>query len=369
MSEVAARDWACNALVSKAISEPSPSVEVMLSAAAEEGILALLNDSVDRMPAEFVSTEFRVALRGAARVETAKELLRMSHAREVVAALSVMGIATLVLKGTAMAYWLYAEPSHRPRCDLDLLVESREAAQRAVAVLQGEDYAVVADVGVASSAEFEVALQRRTPGGLVHTIDLHWRLVNHASLSRGFTFSELWAGRIPIPKLHAQAFGLGRVHALVHALLHRVTNFPSGTQDRLIWLYDIHLLAGGFGVAEWDSVLTLCAGKGIATPCLDGLNATRTAFGTTVPEAVITAMQAMTAAEAWHMGLALDQGAMDRAHLAALSWPDRAGWLWRKLFPSHEFMRYRYGATGIAGLARAYLVRWWVGIRRGLGWH
>lgn len=368
MSEVAARDWACNALVSKAISEPSPSVEVMLSAAAEEGILALLNDSVDRMPAEFVSTELRVALRGAARVETAKELLRMSHAREVVAALSVMGIATLVLKGTALAYWLYPAPAQRPRCDLDLLVESREAAQRAVAVLQGEDYAVVADVGVASSAEFEVALQRRSPGGVVHTIDLHWRLVNHASLSRGLTFSELWAGRIPIPKLHAQAFGLGRVHALVHALLHRVTNFPSGTQDRLIWLYDIHLLAGGCSEEEWRQFLRLCADKGIATPCLDGLRATRASFSTRIPEVVEAQLQAMGTDEAWQLDAVPDQGEMDRAHLAALSWPDRLGWLRRKLLPSPAFMRYRYGAVGWIGLTLAYLRRWSVGIRRGLGW-
>ena len=94
------------------------------------------------------------------------------------------------------------------------------------------------------------------------------------------TFGELWAGRIPIPKLQAQALGLGRVHALVHALLHRVTNFPSGTQDRLIWLYDIHLLAGGCSEEEWRQFLRLCADKGIATPCLDGLRATRASFST-----------------------------------------------------------------------------------------
>ena len=341
--------------------------EGLLEQAREEGVLALLAGQW-RMSVDAYASGLAVALQREARNEAAIELSRLARARSVLAALQGAGIDVLVLKGSALAYWLYPQPEWRPRCDLDLLVESREAAQRAVAVLQGEDYAVVADVGVASSAEFEVALQRRSPGGLVHTIDLHWRLVNHASLSRGFTFGELWAGRIPIPKLHAQALGLGRVHALVHALLHRVTNFPSGTQDRLIWLYDIHLLAGGCSEEEWRQFLRLCADKGIATPCLDGLRATRASFSTRIPEVVEAQLQAMGTDEAWQLDAVPDQGEMDRAHLAALSWPDRLGWLRRKLLPSPAFMRYRYGAVGWIGLTLAYLRRWSVGIRRGLGW-
>lgn len=58
---------------------------------------------------------------------------------------------------------------------------------------------------------------------------------------------------------------------------------------------------------------------------------------------------------------------MNRAHLRALRWPERLGWLRRKLFPSRAFMRHRYGAAGALALARAYLQRWWVGLRRALG--
>ena len=70
--------------------------------------------------------------------------------------------------------------------------------------------------------------------------------------------------------------------------------------------------------------------------------------------------------ETWRLE-ALDQGGMDRAHLAALPWRGKAAWLWRKLFPSPEFMRYRYGAGGAFGLMGAYLGRWWIGLKRGLG--
>lgn len=56
---------------------------------------------------------------------------------------------------------------------------------------------------------------------------------------------------------------------------------------------------------------------------------------------------------------------MDRAHLAALPWRGKLGWLRRKLFPSSEFMRYRYGISGTsAALTRAYLTRWKIGVLR-----
>jgi hypothetical protein len=307
-------------------------------------------------------------MHSASRQETAIELARLGHARQVLTALQVAAIDVLVLKGTALAYWLYRQPAWRPRCDLDLLVMDRATAQCAVDALASLGYLPVAEVSTTEVAEFEVALERHTPTGQVYTVDLHWQLVNHASLTRGFGFDELWTQRIRVDALHPQAFGLCRMHALTHALLHRVTNMPQGQQDRLIWLYDIHLLASGASADEWQSFLRLCGEKRIATPCLDGLVATRAVFATTIPAAVEADLRQRSGGESWQLGGTVDQGVMDRAHLGALGWPDKLRWLRRKLFPPAEFMRYRYQAVGPISLCKAYLTRWWVGIRRALGW-
>ena len=46
----------------------------------------------------------------------------------------------LLLKGAALAYTLYPEPHLRERCDTDLLLPSREDAERAGRVLQTLSY-------------------------------------------------------------------------------------------------------------------------------------------------------------------------------------------------------------------------------------
>jgi len=338
----------------------------LLALANEEGVAALLAEAMrgDRALAEDHAAKHWNDI---ARSAVALEMARFVNLRDVLEALSADEVSVLVLKGSALAYWLFQRPSDRSRCDLDLLVDGSEQAQRATECLRKLGFRTEAGTTETASG-FELALVRETAAGLVHRIDLHWRMLNHALLARGFAFRELWEARLPLPALHPQAFGLGRVHALAHALLHRVTNMPLGQQDRLIWLYDIHLLASGASADEWQAFVHLCGDKGIATPCLDGLAATRSVFGTAVPADVESALHQRRGVESWRLGSSVDQGTMDRTHLAALHWPERAVWLRRKLFPPADFMRYRYGATTGPELVRAYCVRWWVGLRRGLGW-
>lgn len=331
----------------------------LLMLAEEEGVVCLLYDRLH------ASTSLRTTLADPARSRVAVELARQWEASQILAALANAGIRALVLKGTALAYWLYEHPAQRTRGDFDLLVEDAAHALAAADVLRQSGYDFDGP-GVESASGFEAALQRATTGGLTHRIDLHWRLINNAALTHGLDFEMLWKDSIPILQLHRYAKGLGKVHALAHALMHRVTNMPYGQSDRLIWLYDIHLLACCCSELEWSDLVQLCRDKSIASPCLSGLLASRAAFGTVIQKDAEAALLQLVAAESWRLD-AMNEGSLERLHLAALPRPQKIAWLRRKLFPSREFMRYRYGTTGTVALVQAYLVRWWVGIRRGLG--
>ncbi len=361
------RTWIAAILAGKPVHGNVPCAATdLIDCAQQEGVAALLADALVKAESN-IDLQLKQSFQDAARVAAAYELSRFAETRTVLRVLADGGVRALLLKGSALAYWLYREPAHRSRCDVDILVDGKSQAELAVSLLESVGYRLVAPP-VRQVAGFETALERNTASGASHQIDLHWRLMNHAELTQGFSFfKELWANSIPIERLGGNAQGLTRAYALAHALLHRVANFPSGKQDRLIWLYDMHLLAGGCSVEDWREFLRLCREKAIAMPCLDGLQASRIAFGTAIPMDIETTLQEMSGRETWRMGEMLDQGAMDRAHLAALSWSEKAGWLWRKLFPSPTFMRYRYGAEGAGGLAQAYLARWWTGVKRGFG--
>ncbi len=360
------RAWIASCLAGKTTHEeqfPGPETE-LIDCAQEEGVAALLantllsNGSGERLP---LGERFR----GIVRIEAAHELSRFAEIRTVLEALHAAGLQVLLLKGSALAYWLYEQPSHRPRCDVDILVDGESQAEFAVSILQLAGYKLTAPP-VRSVAGFETALQRTMASGMTHHIDLHWRFMNHAGLAQGFPFGELWGNSIRIERLGDGARGLNCVYAMVHALLHRVTNFPLGTQDRLIWLYDIHLLTAAFNDADWRDLSRICSEKSILQPCLDGLHACRDAFGTDISVHAGSALAEQTMGESRRLG-GIDQGMLDRAHLAALPWLEKVGWVRHKFFPSPEFMRYRYGVSGIAGLSLAYVRRWWVGIKRGVG--
>lgn len=339
----------------------------LLQCAETEGVTTLLAQAlstcVESLPAAMIP--IAEALRGQAKTLAMLELSRRARARHVLDTLQDAGIPVLVLKGMALGYWLYPSPVQRPGADVDLLLPDLAAAETAVARLQACGYTLVDGVRPARSSGLEVTLRFATRHD--HEVDLHWRLLNHARLAQGFEFAELSALAVPLSGLATGARGLGRVHALAHALLHRVANASSGRQNRLLWLYDIHLLAAGCSTEDWQLFLQLCQQKAITRPCLDGLTACHAILRTPLPEDVLLVLQRQGEAECWQIEALSQRGALDRAHWRALPWRNRLPWLWRKLLPPPSFMRYRYGVQGRVGLMVAYARRLWVGVCRAMG--
>ena len=339
-------------------------VDGCLAVAREEGVAALLSHLLAATRIDLPQA-LRDGLHEEARLQVMRDLARTMTTRESVAALADAGLEVLLLKGTALAQWLYAAPHLRPGSDVDVLVADMAAAERAVDRLHALGYRLLGGVRPTQSSDYEVALLDDTRRSLV--VDLHWQLANHAALARGWTFAELRGEAFPLPALHPRAMALGQVHALVHALMHRQSNLPSGSHDRLVWLYDLHLLAGHFTDADWQDFLRVCREKDLARACLDGLQASRRWLRTAIPGNVEAALLQQTESQSARTTLAGDQGAMDRAHLRALRGRARWIWLWRKLLPPPAFMRHRYEVDGAWTLLGAYLRRWGTGLRRALG--
>ena len=55
---------------------------------------------------------------------------------------------------------------------------------------------------------------------------------------------------------------------------------------RLIWLYDLHLLAGVFTSEQWVEFVHMAEAKGLCGVCLEGLERARASFGTATPDSV-----------------------------------------------------------------------------------
>ena len=173
---------------------------------------------------------------------------------------------------------------------------------------------------------------------------------------------------IELPGLGAGSLGLSPEHAFLHACLHRAINTLTGREDRLRWLYDIHLLALRFDATQWQHVVREATGAELADACVSALRACERVFATHVPADVLQSLDVAAKNEPVRTARL---GSW--TYLQTRTWlhlPDlrtRLRWLRQLLFPDIAHLRVRYGSDG-AGLVRISARRLIDGWRRWRGY-
>lgn len=286
------------------------------------------------------SPEFLEVVVTAGRGLAAESLRLQAECRNVLSAVPA-DVPVLVLKGAAVAQWLYPQASMREYSDLDLLWPSRIAVEEAAASLEVMGYAVQHHPG---ELGHELLCRRTLTGGMRIHLDMHWKLVNAPVFSDVFAFDELHEASIPLPALGPRARGLCAVHALVHACMHRAINLSAGIEDRLKWLYDVHLLGELLQQDEWDEMVSLADERRVSGVCLQGVIASMEQFGTAIPDQVLDRLGGASSRDRVDARRLLEWRHVQVANLEALpSWSVRARWVWQSLMPPTSYLEELYG--------------------------
>jgi len=338
----------------------------VLEAGAFEGVLPLLFHACHGAAGwRDWPDSLRTALQEAARLHASIELASRRETSAVLDALAARGIEALILKGGALAHVAYPEPWLRTRGDTDLLVRP-EARGAAFEVLERLGHAR------ADSAGGELASSEASFGktGAALPLDLHWRVNNSPLLSPLFDFDELRARAQPLPALGPHARGPGRVDATLLAAVHRATHHQmpvhaegrSHRGDRLIWLYDLHLLVPALAPAQRAELAARAAEHRVAGLCLDAFRATYAAFGTSLPADLEQGLDRAAARDEPSMVfLRGGRRGLLLAELRALPWRERARWLGEHALPPGDYMLRKYGTRRRWLLPALY-------VRRAFGW-
>ena len=291
--------------------------------------------------------------------------------RRVSVALEALKIVSILIKGTALAHTHYDDPVERVRGDTDMLVcpeTFKIVGQTLVKIGYQEVPSDGAEIySSARSYTFE------DTNGTIHNVDLHMRLNNSSVLAELFSFDELLSRSVNIPRLGA-AFRSpcapdAMLIACFHRLVHRSAPYFIGDvayrlPDRLIWLYDIHLLANGFSLDDWRIVLQQSKEKELAATTSNGLRAAQHALGTRIPDDLLDNLDAISRRERPARYLAAGPVRAIAMNLAAERGLRRKGQFLRELaFPSAEHMR-RKSNDNKSYLPWLYLKRAWRGIRK-----
>lgn len=306
------------------------------------------------------------ALGSAALRATVEELIRRRAIEYALNALAACAVAPLLMKGTALAYTLYPAPELRSRSDTDVLIEKSDLA-RAVEVFTELGYTQPNAVG-GDLVSAELGFSKQDEFGVAHHFDLHWRISNFHVLGEMLQFAELSAASVPIVALGAQARGLGAVHALLLACMHRLSHrqapyYVDGVahfdSDRLIWLYDIDLLCRVLADAQWAKVIDLARRKGLEEICLDGLLAAANCLATPIPAAVLTSLRGVASRPSVSVArFSAPRWRWELLQLAALSdWRQRIRLVRQHLFPAPDYVLAKYHTGRRAVLPLLYLHR------------
>jgi len=344
MADASLHDWLTAALRGDvqlpALAAIAP--DELIAFAIDQGVLPLLESRL-RASGHFASVPpaLQQALVPHVRQAVVQDLFRTGEMRRLAPALQAVGIRALLLKGNAVAHWLYPESHLRPSSDIDLLLPSRADAERAACAAQPLGYALGFQP---KGSNFEMTAQRVIDGVSRSELDLHCRLLNSAAYAEIFSFAELWQESIPLPVLGEGLRGLSPRHALAHACLNRALDMQIGVPDQLKLLYDIHLLVGRMHEADWADVLAMAQRKAIHGVCLRSIVDARTYFHSDVPAHVMEALQRNADAEPVDWRRLDDWRYMQWQNLKALPTTGaRLRWLWQRLVPSSSHLRHMYG--------------------------
>lgn len=214
-----------------------------------------------------------------------KLLARVSPALE---ALNRSGIRMLVLKGADLILQSYQDFGARPMSDFDLLVPTGDI-KKAILALQREGWSLVMDnpeKHLADTLKYLHAVDLAHPNG--GSLDLHWHaLARSLGPDADQTF---WDASVPLTVNGVETLALNPADALFHICIH---GLHWNMLPPIRWVADaIKILTSG-QTLDWDRVCEQAETHRQSLLLGDALAYLRTTFHAPVPEAVLTALDAL----------------------------------------------------------------------------
>jgi hypothetical protein len=301
----------------------------------------------------------RSALRDIAIRAAAGETARLCDLRAVLDAFSANDIRVLIIKGTGLAYDMYPSPELRPRGDTDLLIAESDV-ETVRAILHGRGYTSP----LTSGDTLAIRQQSFTRGG--HVYDVHWDVANSPIVRDALPFAELLSRAMAVPRIAPNAFAPSHADALLLACIHRVAHHHD--VERLIWLYDIHLLREAMSADEHARFWRLAADRRVVAICERSIGLADEWFASAphdrASDWLTEEERTRDEASAAFLNQDRTRGSVLNADLKALSWRGRLQRMRELAIPPIGFMRQSFPSAPSAALPALYVLRGARGVLR-----
>jgi hypothetical protein len=197
--------------------------------------------------------------------------------------------------------------------------------------------------------------QRIDDLGIVHALDVHWRLAAPLVFRRTLPAETLRGSRAPVPGLGPHAWGPSRPHALIVACVHLVAHHR--VDPALVWLYEIARVAEALDEEDAATFLETADAARIRVVCAAALDRSRRYFDGPALASLSTRARAQSVARAEPSARLLTATRpLDDMWLdfrTADGWHERVTLLREHLWPDAAYMRATSAPDGWLPLAYA----------------
>ena len=321
----------------------------------QEGLSPLLHYQLARLDGpSSVPNELRLHLRKAYFGQFFVEDLRQERSRMIFHSIQARGIPCLALKGSALAYSIYPEPSLRVRGDTDLFIRTRDRS--AVEGILGAHGCQPANRLPGDLGQYQQSHHCSLAAGVQLVFDLHWKISNTEIVSRFLEFDEMWERSILAARLGMRIPSY--LDSLLLACVHRVAHH--NRSRALLWLYDIHLLVASLAPDDAMLFQQRASDREVRELCRDGLSVTLEVFPSAATEVLLEGLSNAPSRVEKSQTLLGDHRSIDLLLMnfrSLDSFQDKTQWIREQLFPPVSYMRARYGQHRLP-------VYYWLYIRR-----
>jgi hypothetical protein len=217
-----------------------------------------------------------------------KNEILLHHTAAVVSSFRDAGIATMLLKGSALIPLYYKESALRPMQDVDIMVPAEQAV-RAMKLLQEQGRRVVFTTKPVFTEVPEdwISIRHSLPfeDGSGRQIDLHWHLLWECHSAGD---SEYWDSAVPIVLGNVQTLVLSPTYQLLHTCWHggRWSEVPP-----IRWIPDaMAILKGSQNEIDWDLFVQQARRHHLSLLLHDCLEWLRNLVEAPIPSSVVKAL-------------------------------------------------------------------------------
>jgi hypothetical protein len=270
-------------------------------------------------------------------------------------------IESLLLKGFPLSYTYYSSTNLRPFSDVDILIR-KEAFPKLLGAMEKSGYQKIESISGETIAH-QMVFYKVINENLKVYFDIHWAISNIPIFSDLFLFDELWKNKKLVPEISKNAYTLNICDSLLFACVHRASH---SHEERLIWLYDIHLLTEKLTKEETEEIFSFAKEKQITKILSEALTKSRDWFNTKIFGNLLDKLNETSSYEPSEVFLEAKLTRLDifLSNVKHLEKRKRLLFLLEALFPPPSYMLNKYKTSNKFLLPWLYVWRLLSGLRK-----